>query len=199
MILRNDSPVKRIITDLDDTLWKGVLAERDDLVPAEHTEGWPLWYVEALLEFKRRGGLLAISSKNDEAPTLDRILKVWGHRLPPSAFCSIKINWEPKSRKIQAILKETNLLASNALFIDDNPRETDEVQWVLPGIRTLTGEPSAWRSVILFSPHTQVARITPESTARTGMAQAKSCRSSVLGQRTSEWGDGSALDAKPCG
>jgi FkbH-like protein len=172
-ILRSESPVKLIITDLDNTLWKGVLAEMDDIVPHEHTEGWPLGYVESLLEFKRRGGLLAISSKNDHDATLERFAKVWRGRLSIDDFCSVKINWDPKSKNIQEILSETNLLPTNALFIDDNPREIEEVTRVFPALRTLSGEQSAWRNVILYSPHTQVARISDESAARTELILAK--------------------------
>lgn len=172
-ILRAESPIKLIVTDLDNTLWRGVVAEFDQLVPHEHFDGWPLGYVEALLEFKRRGGLLAISSKNDHAPTLERFKTIWGTRLGIEEFCSIKINWGPKSESIRQILAETNLLPGNVLFVDDNPREIEEVMQALPEIRTLTGDQTAWRNVILYSAQTQVARITDESAARTQMIQAK--------------------------
>lgn len=175
-VLRNESPIKLIVTDLDNTLWKGVLAEFDDIVPHEHTEGWPLGYVEALLEFKRRGGLLAISSKNDHAETVERIRHVYSDRLSVDDFCSLKINWEPKSKNIREILAETNLLPGNVLFVDDNPREIEEVTRAIPELRTLSGDQAEWRNAILFSPHTQVARISSESAARTELIQAKQKR-----------------------
>jgi FkbH-like protein len=172
-ILKRENPIKIIVTDLDNTLWKGVLAELDDFVPHEHYEGWPLGYAEALLEFKRRGGLIAICSKNDHEKTLQRFEKLWQLRLRIDDFCSIKINWEPKSQNIFDILTETNLLASNALFIDDNPHEIQEVEMAIPGIRTLTGNPEAWRSIILYSAETQVAFVSQESKTRTEMLRAK--------------------------
>ncbi|NLP61668.1 HAD-IIIC family phosphatase [Paraburkholderia sacchari] len=181
-ILRAEAPIKLIVTDLDNTLWTGILAEMDEIVPHEHYEGWPLGYAEALLEFKRRGGLLAISSKNDHEPTIDRFGKVWGTRLKIEDFCSVKINWEPKSKAIQEIMQETNLLPGNILFIDDNPREIEEVTRALPGVRALTGEPRMWRNVILYSPHTQVARISAESATRTEMIQAKQQRDELAEQ-----------------
>lgn len=175
-VLRAVSPVKLIVTDLDNTLWKGVLAEYDTIVQHQHIEGWPLAYVEGLLEFKRRGGLLAISSKNDHAATLERFRRLWDKRLSIDDFCSVKINWNPKSGNIQEILAETNLLPGNVLFIDDNPREIEEVTRVFPDMRTLSGDPLAWRNVILYSPHTQVARISDESASRTVLLQAKQKR-----------------------
>lgn len=181
-ILRGEAPVKLIVTDLDNTLWKGVVAEMEGINALDHTEGWPIGYVEALLEFKRRGGLLAISSKNDHAATLERFKKVWGTRLTIEDFCAVKINWEPKSQAIEEILQETNLLPGSVLFIDDNPREIEEVTRAFPEIRTLTGNPSAWRNVILYAPQTQVARISAESAARTEMIQAQRQRDQLAGQ-----------------
>ncbi|MCE1235359.1 MAG: HAD-IIIC family phosphatase [Hyphomicrobiales bacterium] len=176
MVAKADRPIKLIVTDLDNTLWIGVLAEYDEIVPHLHTEGWPLGYVEALLEFKRRGGLLAIASKNDHDETVERFGKVWGARLKIEDFCATEINWGPKSQSVRRILEATNLQADNVLFIDDNPREIDEVTRAFPTIRTLSGDESLWRSHILYSPHTQVARITAESANRTDMIAAKAQR-----------------------
>lgn len=178
-ILRAEEPIKLIVTDLDNTLWRGVLAEFDTIIPHEHTEGWPIGYAEALLEFKRRGGLLAISSKNDHDETLQRFKTVWGDKLRIDDFCSVKINWKPKSQNIAEILAETNLQAQNVLFVDDNPREIEEVKRALPAIRTLSGDETLWRSHILYSPHTQVAGISTESAHRTQMIAAKSARDEI--------------------
>jgi hypothetical protein len=79
--LRTLDSVKLIVTDLDNTLWKGVVAEEDEIVPWQHHEGWPIGYIEALLECKRRGVLLAICSKNDEDKTKENFRKVWGEKI----------------------------------------------------------------------------------------------------------------------
>ena len=181
-ILRSEAPVKLIVTDLDNTLWKGVAAEMEEIDVHGLTEGWPLGYVEALLEFKRRGGLLAISSKNDHAATLKRFKEIWGSRLKIEDFCSVKINWKPKSNAIREILAETNLLPGSVLFIDDNPREIEEVTRAFPEVRTLTGNPAVWRNVIFYAPQTQAARISDESSARTEMIQAKQQRDKLAGE-----------------
>jgi len=175
-ILRSDRQIKLIVTDLDNTLWKGVLAEMDEIEYSRHIDGWPLGYVEALLEFKRRGGLLAICSKNDHDETVNRFARLWGESLLITDFCSVKIGWQPKSDGIREILAETNLLPANVLFIDDNPREIEEVRSAFPEIRTLSGDEKMWRSYILYSPFTQVARISAESASRTELMAAKTRR-----------------------
>ncbi|MBN2679348.1 HAD-IIIC family phosphatase [Acidithiobacillus montserratensis] len=166
-------PVKLIVTDLDNTFWNGIPAEEDEIIPWAHTEGWPIGYIEALLECKRRGIVLAISSKNDETQTLNSFRKIWGAKITPEDFFSIKINWESKSSNIAQIMAEANILPSNTLFIDDNPLEIEEVKQAFPEIRTLTVPQQHWRNVLLHSPQTQSATFTKESEQRTVLLKAK--------------------------
>lgn len=165
--------VKLIVTDLDNTLWIGVVAEATEIVPHRQTEGWPLGYAEALLICKQRGILLAICSKNDEETTRANFEKVWGGRLQLDDFCSVKINWRPKPENMAQILQETNLLPENVLFIDDNPLEIEEMQQVFPEVRTLTGDPRRWRMELIYAAPFQRARITEESASRTALIRAK--------------------------
>ena len=120
--------------------------------------------------------MLAICSKNDEGPTLARFQQLWGQRLRLQDFCSVQINWQPKSQSIAEILRTTNMLPDHTLFIDDNPLEIAEVTRAYPQIRTLTGDPERWRHVLLYAPETQVARVTEESGQRTELVQAKKVR-----------------------
>lgn len=175
-ILQGDRQVKLIITDLDNTLWKGVLAEAEEIIPLEVTEGWPLGYAEALLACKTRGILLAICSKNDDASTRRNFAKVWGRRLRLEDFCSVQISWAPKPQGIAQILAETNILPEQVLFIDDNPLEIAEVTHAYPAMRTLSGDPERWRHTLLYATETQVAHISEESTRRTELIQAKKAR-----------------------
>lgn len=171
--LRASNPVKLIVTDLDNTLWKGVAAEEDEIVPWAHMEGWPIGYAEALLECKRRGILLAVCSKNNEAETMENFRKIWGEKIQPEDFFSLKINWNAKSENIRAIMEETNLLPSNVLFIDDNPLEIEEVSRAFPEIRTLSLPQQRWRNVLLHSPQTQTPTLSEESRNRTTLLKAK--------------------------
>lgn len=178
-VIKQVDPIKLIITDLDNTLWNGVLAEQDAIEGWRHTEGWPLGYVEALLECQQRGILLAICSKNNETETLANFRSVWGARITPEDFCSIQINWEAKSINVTKILAETNILPENVLFIDDNPLEIAEVQQSFPQIRVLTVPQEGWRRVLLFSPETQMSIATEESQRRTALINAKKARDEI--------------------
>ena len=171
-VLRKIDPVKLIIVDLDDTLWRGVAAEEDDTA-FSRTEGWPLGFVEALLFFKKRGGILAVCSKNDMEQGEKRFKDIWEGRLSLDEFASVKINWNNKSSNISEILNECNILPENALFIDDNPREVYEVQKKFPKIRCLSGVQLDWRRIITLSPETQTESLTEESKNRTALIKSK--------------------------
>lgn len=174
-IINAAAPIKLIIMDLDDTMWRGVLAD-GDRTPYERTDYWPMGLAEALLVYKARGGLLAICSKNDPELARAEFDRVWRGRLKLEDFVSVKINFQPKSENILEILDEVNLLPANVLFVDDNPREIDEVRCVIPELRFLSEEHMDWRRAILLSPSTQVPRISTESRQRTQTLRAKISR-----------------------
>ncbi|WP_421357790.1 HAD-IIIC family phosphatase [Agrobacterium rosae] len=176
-ISQKDS-VKIVICDIDDTLWRGVLAEQNSF-GSEVLEGWPLGLIEALNNLKRRGVLLALASKNDEATIRDLWAKTIGRRLSLDSFASVKINWRPKSENIGEILRETSLLARNALFIDDNPVERETALQAHPGIRVLGEDLYSIRRTLLWSPETQVTMITKESSNRTEMIKSQIERDQV--------------------
>ncbi|MEX3966279.1 HAD-IIIC family phosphatase [Paraburkholderia sp. EG286B] len=175
-VIEQRDPVKLIIVDLDDTMWRGVAAEGESVSQEERIEGWPIGLAEALLYFKKRGGLLAICSKNEEAPTIERFNAIWRGAITMDDFACVRINWKPKSQNILEILKEVNLLPGNCVFIDDNDRELSEVKAAIPAIRCLGGNHYDWRRIILRSAETQVPIVTEESARRTELVRAISQR-----------------------
>lgn len=187
-ILRQPLQIKAIIVDVDDTLWRGIAVEELHKPHWEFTEGWPIGVAEALLFFKARGGMLAICSKNDAAALRGRWPHIYQGRLRLADFASIKINFERKSENIQAILAELNILPRNALFIDDNPREIDEVRAAFPDMQFLSADHHDWRRKILMSVSTQVASISGDAALRTASVQANALREQArAGLSYEEW------------
>ncbi|MGQ2989941.1 HAD-IIIC family phosphatase [Brevundimonas sp.] len=164
--------VKMVLVDLDDTLWRGVLADNG----STDLEGWPLAFAEALLFLKQRGVILGIVSKNTE----DRIKELWPYRdlLTLDDFAIRRINWTPKADNIAEILAEVNLLPKSVVFIDDNPVEREGVKRAFPEMRVFGSNPYLWRRILLWSAETQTATITAESANRSQMIQAQSKRES---------------------
>jgi FkbH-like protein len=169
--LRQVDTVKLVIMDIDDTLWRGVAAENAEDGP--EMAGWPLGLAEALGHLKNRGVLLALASKNDEGLLRKLWKSIMGRHLSLDDFAAHKVNWLPKAENIKELLREMNLLPGNVLFIDDNPVERAGVQAAFPGMRVMGSNPYLWRRILLWSAETQVAGITAESSARTGMMRAQ--------------------------
>jgi FkbH-like protein len=170
--IRQTDMVKLVVVDLDDTLWRGVAAERTSHDP-EAIEGWPIGLVEALSHLKRRGVLLAMLSKNEEKLIAPIWQRYYGRIFPLSEFAIRKINWRPKAENLEEILKETNLLPRSTVFIDDNPVERAAIKAAFPEVRSFGPNPLLWRRILLWSAETQVPSITAESAARTEMMQAQ--------------------------
>ncbi len=176
--VRQIDQVKAVIVDLDDTLWRGVIADEGVANPAL-TEGWPIALAEALLYLKNRGVLLAIVSKNS-ADVIERTWQeVFAGRLLLEDFAVRQINWDTKTHNVGVVIRQLNILPSSVVFIDDNPVERAAVMDGYPDIRVLGADPLLIRRTLLWAPETQVAALTRESTVRTEMVQAGLARDEV--------------------
>jgi len=162
--IRGADSIKLVVTDLDDTLWRGISGEWDG---PNFTDGWPNGYAEALAFLRQRGILLAVISKNDPLTVMDR----WSSLLPPEQFSVLRINWSDKPANMQDVLATTNLLPHNVLFIDDNPVERQAMQAAYPSMRVLGSDPHVLRRILLWAPELQGASISRESAQRSAMVE----------------------------
>jgi FkbH-like protein len=129
---------KLVVVDLDNTLWGGVLGD----------EGWENLRVgghdaagEAHAAFQRdlkclarRGIMLGIVSKNDEALALDALARHPEMQLRIGDFAGWRINWSDKADNVAALTAELNLGLQSVVFIDDNPAERARVREALPEV-----------------------------------------------------------------
>jgi FkbH-like protein len=137
-LLAPAAPLKGLITDLDDTLWSGILGEVGvDGISFDLDTGGQLHglYQQFLRSLAERGVLLAAASKNDpqlveRALARPDLLTGAGQMFPVCA------GWEPKSESVGRILKAWNVGPEAVAFIDDSPMELAEVQARYPAVRT---------------------------------------------------------------
>ncbi len=170
--IRGTDRIKMVCVDLDDTLWRGVLAERGT-VDFGDAEGWPMGVAEALSILRKRGVILAIVSKNDPDFVESAFPRLFGDRLPLSSFPIRKIGWGPKPEALREAIAEANVLAEAVLFLDDNPVERARALEAIPGLRVLGGPHLDWRRILLWSPELQTPVATAESLARNDMIAAQ--------------------------
>ena len=135
-VLAPRPPKKGLITDLDDTVWKGLVGEVGPGAVAWDLDGRARLhglYQQTLASLAAQGVLLAVASKNDEAPALaalERADAVIGR----DAFFPIEVGWGPKSASVSRILEAWNIAADSVVFVDDSPFELAEVEKTHPGI-----------------------------------------------------------------
>ncbi len=139
LLVKNIQPVplkKGLITDLDDTLWNGILGEVGvegiswDLEHGSHMHGA---YQRLLQSLEKSGVLVGIASKNDAA-IVSQALTRGDMLLSAKSVFPIEAHWGPKSESIARILKAWNIGADAVVFVDDSPMELAEVQSAHPAI-----------------------------------------------------------------
>lgn len=138
--LHPDPPRKGLITDLDDTLWRGLLGEEGatgvsfSLDAGTHAHAL---YQEMLAGLAESGVLLAIVSKNDPA-RVDEALRVRRDLVvAPDRFFPVLASWGPKSAAVAEVLRAWNVAPDAVTFVDDSPRELEEVAAAFPTMHVL--------------------------------------------------------------
>jgi FkbH-like protein len=132
-------PKKGLITDLDDTLWGGILGE-------DHADGisWHLdrhthlhgLYQQFLASLGGAGILIGVASKND-AVNVDRAFERQDLLLPKADIFPFEVHWSAKSKSVERILATWNISADSVVFIDDSPMEVGEVKAVFPNLECI--------------------------------------------------------------
>lgn len=129
---------KVVVVDLDDTMWGGTVGEQgwQNLRLGGHDpqgEGF-VDFQRALKALSRRGVLLAIASKNDEAVALEAIDSHPEMVLRRSDFVGWRINWGDKAKSIAELATALNLGLQSFVFIDNDRVERARVREALPEV-----------------------------------------------------------------
>jgi FkbH-like protein len=141
-------PKKGLITDLDDTLWRGILGEGGvegiawDLDQHAHIHGL---YQQLLHSLSQAGVLIAVASKNN-ADLVDAAFERDDMVLPRDAVFPMEVHWGRKSESVARILDAWNIGADSVVLVDDSPIELAEVQAAHPDVECLqfpTRDPQA--------------------------------------------------------
>jgi FkbH-like protein len=135
-LISPQAPKKGLITDLDDTLWSGILGEEgvDGIFwDLEHHSQLHGLYQRLLRSLSETGVLIAAASKNNPQ-TVDNALDREDLLLPRNAIFPVEAHWNPKSESVSRILETWNIGADSVVFIDDSPMEVAEVKATHPGI-----------------------------------------------------------------
>jgi FkbH-like protein len=127
-----------LVLDLDNTLWGGVVGDdgMEGIEIAEgHAVGEGFRAVQRLaLDLRRRGIVLAVSSKNDDA-VARRVFREHPEMLLRENHLAVfQANWNDKATNIKAISEELSLGLDSFVFLDDNPVERGIIRQMLPDV-----------------------------------------------------------------
>jgi len=128
------TPKKGLISDLDETMWKGVLGDDGPEGIAWDLENKAAFhgaYQHVLNSLAEAGVLIGIASRNDESlvrqafERTDLILK-------PERLFPVEAHWNPKTQSVARTLEAWNVMPDSVVFVDDNPLELEQVRATFP-------------------------------------------------------------------
>jgi len=128
--------MKGIITDLDETLWAGIVGDAGvdgvhwDL---EHRATMHGIYQQFLQSLADDGVLLAIASKNDRS-MVEQVLQRGDMLLSAASVFPVEAHWQPKPESAARILQTWNIGPESVVFVDDNPMEVAVMKSAFPAM-----------------------------------------------------------------
>ncbi|HEY8928402.1 MAG TPA: HAD-IIIC family phosphatase [Mucilaginibacter sp.] len=182
---------KCLILDLDNTTWGGIIGDDGiegiqigDLGIGKAFSELQLW----ALELKKRGIILAVSSKNTEEIAKEPFEKHPDMKLRLTDIAVFMANWENKVDNLRHIQSVLNISFDSMVFLDDNPFEREMVKSAIPELTvpSLPEDPAEYlpylRSLNLF----ETVSFTAEDGQRTLQYQEEAQRSSLQKSFTNE-------------
>ena len=179
---------KVLILDLDNTLWGGVIGD-DGLEGIQVAQGDArgeahLAVQRLALDLRRRGIVLAVSSKNDNDIARAPFLKHPEMLLKLDHIAVFQANWNDKATNIQAIAEELSLGLDSMVFLDDNPAERGLVRKLLPQVSVpeLPDDPAWYARTLSAGGYFEAVAFAAEDLGRAGFYQDNAKRASLQKQ-----------------
>jgi FkbH-like protein len=181
---------KCLVLDLDNTLWGGVIGD-DGLEGIVLGQGSALGeafvaFQEYCRELSRRGIILAVCSKNDEANALEPFDKHPEMVLKRGDIACFVANWSDKAANIRAIAQELNIGLDSLVFVDDNPFERSLVRQELPmvAVPEVGDDPVSYARTLADAGYFEGLAVTQEDRERGGQYQGNRLREALRSSAT---------------
>lgn len=173
--------LKCVITDLDNTLWGGVIGDDgvDGIELGELGTGPAFVALQRFLKnLKQRGILLAVCSKNNEDTAKEPFEKHPDMVLHLEDFAIFVANWDDKAQNIRMIQQTLNIGMDSLVFLDDNPFERNLVRGMLPEVNVpeLPEDPAMVPDYLEGLHLFEAAGYSEEDAARTAQYRAEAQR-----------------------
>ena len=193
---------KCLVLDLDNTVWGGVIGD-DGLAGITLGQGSALG--EAFVAFQqhvralsRRGIILAVCSKNDEANALLPFEQHPEMVLRREDIACFVANWTDKAANLRTIADRLNIGRDALVFVDDNPFERAIVRRELPEVAVpeIGDDPAFFAQILSDAGLFEGVRLTDEDLERSAQYRANVERDTLREAATDLDGYLSSLDMR---
>ena len=175
---------KCLITDLDNTLWGGVIGD-DGMEGIQIGDlGIGIVYSDIqrwIKELSKRGVAIAVCSKNDEDKAKEPFEKHPDMVLKMDDISVFVANWNDKASNIKEIQAILNIGFDSMVFLDDNPFERNLVKQLLPDVEVpdLPEDPSQFLKTLQSLNIFETVGISDEDKKRTELYREESQRTAI--------------------
>ena len=177
---------KCLVLDLDNTLWGGVIGD-DGLEGIALDQGDARGEAHravqtAALDLRRRGIVLAVCSKNDDATARLPFREHSGMLLKEDDIAVFVANWDDKASNLERIAQRLDIGLDSLVLLDDNPAERAQVRLSLPQVAVpeLGDDPSTFARTLLMAGYFESVAFTPEDVARAEQYRGNAHRAELL-------------------
>ncbi|SDA28544.1 HAD family hydrolase [Sphingomonas sp. NFR15] len=182
VLARRGRSAKCLVLDLDNTLWGGVIGD-DGLggivLGQGSAEGEAYLSLQRYaLDLMKRGVLLAVCSKNDDAVARAAFEQHPEMLLRLDHITSFVANWEDKPTNLRRIADEIGIGLDSLVFVDDNPFERNLVRSALPMVRVpeLPEDAALYAGTLARAGYFEALAVTREDRERTALYAANAAR-----------------------
>lgn len=177
---------KCLVLDLDNTLWGGVIGD-DGLdgiaLNQGDARGEAYRSVQAAAaDLRRRGVVLAVCSKNDDAAARLPFRSHPGMILKEDDIAVFVANWNDKATNLERIAAQLELGLDALVLLDDNPAERDLIRQALPQVAVpeLGDDPSTYARALLAGGYFESIALTAEDLVRAEQYRNNAARGQLL-------------------
>ncbi|MGN0856623.1 MAG: HAD-IIIC family phosphatase [Candidatus Spyradenecus sp.] len=157
---------KVLVTDLDNTLWSGIVSE-GGVASLDFEAPGRAAYRRWLKALAARGVLLAVASHNDCSLALEALA-----HLPPGLaaadFAAIEADWGPKHAQLRRIAEALHVGLDALVFIDDRAEERAAIRAELPQVAVpeVPADPALWPEALAAANLFECAQVTADDLLR---------------------------------
>lgn len=175
-----------LVLDCDNTLWGGVIGDDgiDGIKIGQGSAGGEAFVdiQKMALNLRKRGIVLAVSSKNTEEVALKVFQEHPDMLLREEHIASFRINWIDKAANIEEIAKSVDLGLQSFVFLDDNPAERERVRKALPEVAVpeVGSNPADYPAILTQAGYFNTTFFSAEDEKRADMYVANAKRSQAL-------------------